>query len=60
MTAVEDLKVQLLTREDVLELLGISHVTLWKWVKSGIIREHKMQRHIYYLKDELMEDIKKL
>lgn len=48
-----------LTREDVMNLFDISGVTLWKWVKSGVIRQHHIGKFVYFLEDEICEDIKK-
>lgn len=48
-----------LTREDVMKLFDISGVTLWTWVKNGVIRQHHIGKFVYYLEDEISEDIKK-
>ena len=48
-----------LTRSDVMKMFGISGVTLWKWVKSGVIRQHHLGKFTYYLEKEISEDIKK-
>lgn len=49
----------LLTRNDVLKMFGVSGVTLWKWVKKGIVRQHHIGKLTYYLESELYEDIKR-
>ena len=48
-----------LTREDVMNLFDISGVTLWTWVKKGVIRQHHIGKFVYYLEDEISEDIKR-
>ena len=48
-----------LTREDVMNLFGISGVTLWTWVKKGVIRQHHLGKFVYYLEEEISEDIKR-
>ena len=48
-----------LTREDVMNLFDISGVTLWTWVKKGVIRQHHIGKFVYYLEEEISEDIKK-
>lgn len=48
-----------LTRDDVMKLFDISGVTLWTWVKKGVIRQHHIGKFVYYLEEELSEDIKK-
>lgn len=48
-----------LTREQAMQLFGISGVTLWNWVKKGIIRQHHIGKHVYFIETELAEDIKK-
>ena len=48
-----------LTREDVTRLFGVSNVTLWKWAKKGIIRQHHLGKTVYYIEKELSEDIKR-
>lgn len=53
------MKESILTRKDAQELLKVSYVTLYTWAKNGIIREHHLGRSVYYLKEELIEDLKK-
>lgn len=48
-----------LSRKDVMNLFGVSGVTLWTWVKKGAIRQHHIGKHVYYLEEEISEDIKK-
>jgi excisionase family DNA binding protein len=43
-----------LTLKDVAERLGVSKVTLWRWVKAGKLSAVKLsQRTVYVRKDEL-------
>lgn len=56
---LEKMKDSILTRKDAQELLKVSNVTLYTWAKNGIIREHHLGRSVYYLKAELIEDLKK-
>ena len=47
----------ILTAEQVGKMLGISRVTLWKWVNQNILRQHKIGRRCYFFKTEIIEDI---
>lgn len=48
-----------LTREDVMSIFGVSSVTVWTWVKQGVIRQHHIGKRTYYIESEIAEDIKK-
>lgn len=50
---------EILSRKDLMKMLGKTAPTIWKWVKQGFIREHRLNRTVYYLKSEVLEDIKK-
>lgn len=50
---------EVLSRKDLTKLLGKTAPTIWKWGKQGFIREHRLNRTVYYLKSEILEDIKK-
>lgn len=50
---------EILSRKELMELLGKTSPTIWKWAKQGFIREHHLNRTVYYLKSEVLEDIKK-
>ena len=56
---LEKMKESILTRKEARELLKVSYVTLYTWAKNGIIREHHLGRSVYYLKEELIEDLKR-
>lgn len=49
---------QILSRKELMSLLGVSAVTVWTWVKEGRIREHSIKRKCFYIKDELIEDLR--
>lgn len=51
---------ELLTRKQVLELLKISSVTLWKWQNSGRIYVYKFSNKCFYKKNELLSSLIKL
>ncbi len=51
---------KILSRKDVQELLGVSSVTIWNWVKLGLLREYSFSRKRYYIYDEVIEDVKKM
>lgn len=48
-----------LSRKGVMELFGVSNVTLWKWTKKGVIHPHQFGRTTYFLESEILEDMKK-
>lgn len=43
----------LLAKKDVIEGLGVSHTTLWKWEKSGYLVPIKVGKRVYYKRDDL-------
>jgi hypothetical protein len=47
----------LMTREQVLELLKINASTLWHWQNKGRITVYKFANKCYYKRSELMETI---
>lgn len=47
----------LLTREQVLELLQINASTLWHWQNKGRITVYKFANKCYYKRSELMDTI---
>ena len=55
---LKELQEELLTREEVMSIFKVTTQTIWKWVKSGYIREHSFGRARYYLKSEILEDLK--
>lgn len=55
---LNSLKEQILSRKELMSLLGVSNVTVWTWVKEGRIREHCIKRKRYYIRDELIEDLR--
>lgn len=47
-----------LTRKQACEFLGIAYITIYHWIKKGIVQEHGNLRKKYFLKDELIEVMK--
>ena len=47
----------LMTREQVLELLKINASTLWHWQNKGRITVYKFANKCYYKRSELMNDL---
>ena len=50
----KDTKEELLSREQVLELLQINSSTLWHWQNKGKIQVYKFANKCYYKRSELM------
>lgn len=50
----------LINFKEACKLLGISSVTLHKWKKQRIIPFYRMNKKIYFKKDELFESLKKV
>jgi len=50
---------ELLKRKDIMKLFRVTKQTVCRWVKRGVLREHRMGNIRYYLKDEVFEDLKK-
>ncbi|RXG21034.1 helix-turn-helix domain-containing protein [Leeuwenhoekiella aequorea] len=48
---------QLMTREEVCDLLQINKSTLWKRTKTGKIPSYGQGRRIYYKRSEVMESL---
>ena len=47
-----------LTRKQACEFCGISYITMYHWIKNGIIQEYGTLRKKYILKDELIQLMK--
>ena len=47
----------LMTREEVLDLLKINPSTLWHWQNKGRIKVYKFSNKCYYKRSELMNDL---
>ncbi len=43
----------MIAKKDVVEGLGVSHTTLWKWEKSGYLVPVKVGKRVYYKRDDL-------
>jgi len=50
-------KEELLSREQVLELLQINSSTLWHWTNKGKINVHKFANKCYYKRSEIIQSI---
>lgn len=44
-----------LTRKEAAEFLGVAYITMYHWIKRGIIQEYGTQNKRYFLKDELIK-----
>ncbi|QXP71951.1 helix-turn-helix domain-containing protein [Polaribacter sp. R2A056_3_33] len=53
-------KEDLMTREQVLELLQINPTTLWHWQNSNKITVYKFANKNYYKRSEILEGLKPL
>ena len=51
---------ELLSRKEVLQLLGISTVTLWNYQNRGRINVYKFSNKCFYKKNELLASLIKL
>lgn len=55
--ATQNANDDLLSREQVLELLQINASTLWHWTNKGRIKVYKYANKCYYKRSELMNDL---
>ena len=55
----EEKEEELLKRKDIMKLFRVTKQTVCRWVKRGVLREHRMGNIRYYLKNEVFEDLKK-
>lgn len=46
-----------LSKKEAAEFLGITRVTLYKWIKKGVIKERGIGRKKYFLKSELLSAV---
>lgn len=44
---------KLMTRKEVANLMGVSVMTIWRWVKEGKLREHRVCGSIRFKRDEI-------
>ena len=50
----EELKAkEILKREEVLSLLGISHPILWRWEKDVIIKKYRIEGKVFFKFSEI-------
>jgi excisionase family DNA binding protein len=50
---------EILTREQVSNILNTSYPTLWKWNKSGVLKAHKIGNKVFYKKEDVMSKLDK-
>ena len=44
----------LISKKDVMNVLDVSHTTLWKWEKSGYLKPVKIGKRIFYRREDLV------
>jgi len=44
-----------LSRKQAAEFLGIAYITIYHWIKKGIVKEYGTRRKKYFIKSELIE-----
>lgn len=49
---------EVLSKKETAEFLGISVATLTNWMKRQKIPYHKVERRVFFLKEEILEWIK--
>jgi hypothetical protein len=55
--STKDDKDELLSREQVLDLLQVNASTLWHWQNKGKIKVYKFANKCYYKRSEIMQSI---
>ena len=48
---------QLLSRDEVCELLQINKATLWKYTRAGKLKSYGISRRVYYKKSEVINSL---
>lgn len=48
---------QILTNEEVCQLLGISRTTLFNWEKAGHLKSYGLEKRRYYKYDEIVQNL---
>ena len=46
---------KLYTRQEVIELLGVSSATLWRWDRTGILKAKRIGNKVFYTANDLKE-----
>lgn len=49
---------ELLTRKEIMELLGIASCTLYRWQTEGIVKPYKLGGKVYFKYSEILESLK--
>ena len=59
---VDPLKGQndLLSKQQVSKLLGISLSTLWRWTRDGKLNAYGIENRVYYKKEDIITALKKI
>ncbi len=52
-TVIAKKEEKLYTRDEVIELFGVTRATLWRWTKHKIIKNKKVGRRVYYPESEI-------
>lgn len=48
----------LITRNEACQMLKVDQSTLYRWINNGIISSYGLSNRIYFLKSELLEQVK--
>lgn len=56
----ENLKNELLTRDEVCKILSINKTSLWKHTKSGKLKSYGIGNRVYYKRNEVLESVQPL
>ncbi len=46
---------EFLTRQEVCQMLHIKSVTLWRYVREGHLKQHRVGRKVFFLAEEVRE-----
>ncbi len=46
---------EMISKKDVMEGLGVSHTTLWKWQKRGYLMPVKVGKKVYYRREDIIK-----
>jgi len=50
---------ELLTRQEVCQMLQINSVTLWRYAREGRLKQHRVGRKVFFLAEEVREALMK-
>jgi len=57
-TILDNQEERLLTREEVIQQLGVSSATLWRWNRLGILKAKKIGAKVFYSEIDLKAKMK--